>query len=204
MIYFYARVSSREQNLARQLEAAKQFPVDRIFQDKESGKDFNRTAYQEMKRILVSGDTVIVKSLDRLGRNKEATKEEMKWFKENHIILRVLDLPTTMIEYPAGQEWVMEMINNILVEVISTIAEQERRTIRSRQREGIDAMPLVNGKRYSTKKHTAYGRKPLSDSDEIMMRIELGESWDEIGISRASWYRYRKMLGVTSADEFPA
>lgn len=198
MIYFYARVSSREQNLARQLEAAKQFTVDRIFQDKESGKDFNRTAYQEMKSMLLPGDTVIVKSLDRLGRNKEATKDEMKWFKDHHVILRVLDLPTTMIEYPAGQEWVMEMINNILVEVISTIAEQERVTIHSRQREGIDAMPTVNGKRYSTKKHTTYGRKPLSDDEDIMMRIELGETWDEIGISRASWYRYRKSLGISA------
>ena len=194
MIYFYARVSSREQNLARQLEAAKQFTPDKVFQDKESGKDFNRTAYQEMKAVLQPGDTVIVKSLDRLGRNKEATKDELRWFREHHVLLRILDLPTTMIEYPEGQEWVMEMINNILIEVLGTIAEQERKTIRTRQREGIDAMPVRNGKHYSTKKGSYYGRKPLSDDDDLMMRIELGETWEDLGISRASWYRYRKQI----------
>ena len=190
MIYLYARVSTKEQNLARQLENAKQFNPDRIFEDKQSGKNFNREAYQEMKSILVQGDTVIVSSLDRLGRNKEATKEELRWFKNHGILLRVLDLPTTLIEYPKGQEWIMEMINNILIEVMSTVDEQERHRIRKRQREGIDAMPVVNGKRWSTKRNKAYGR-PVTLDEETLQKIRNGISYEELGISRATWYRHR-------------
>lgn len=190
MIYLYARVSTKEQNLARQLENAKQFNPDRIFEDKQSGKNFNREAYQEMKSILVQGDTVIVSSLDRLGRNKEATKEELRWYKSHGILLRVLDLPTTLIEYPKGQEWIMEMINNILIEVMSTVDEQERHRIRKRQREGIDAMPVVNGKKWSTKRNKAYGR-PITLDEETLQKIKEGISYEELGISRATWYRHR-------------
>ena len=190
MIYLYARVSTKEQNLARQLENAKQFKPDRIFEDKQSGKNYNREAYQEMKSVLVQGDTVIVSSLDRLGRNKEATKEELRWFKEHGILLRVLDLPTTLIEYPPGQEWIMEMINNILIEVISTVDEQELHRIKKRQREGIDAMPVKNGKKWSTKRNKAYGR-PITLDEETLQKIKEGISHEELGISRATWYRHR-------------
>ena len=186
----YARVSTKEQNLARQLENAKQFNPDKIFEDKQSGKNFNREAYQEMKSILVQGDTVIVSSLDRLGRNKEATKEELRWYKSHGILLRVLDLPTTLIEYPKGQEWIMEMINNILIEVMSTVDEQELVRIKKRQREGIDAMPVVNGKKWSTKRNKAYGR-PITLDEETLQKIKEGISYEELGISRATWYRHR-------------
>ena len=66
-------------------------------------------------------------------------KKELQWFKDNGIILKVIDIPTTMIEIGDGQEWIRDMINNILIEVLSSIAEEERRTIRQRQKEGIDA-----------------------------------------------------------------
>ena len=82
---------------------------------------------------------VVIKSLDRLSRNKEHITQELRYFKEHHIQVRVIDLPTTMIQLPTGQEWVFEMINNILIEVLSSIAEQERLTIRQRQAEGIAA-----------------------------------------------------------------
>ena len=92
MIYGYVRVSSKDQNLARQLETMKSYKnVDKVFCDKQSGKNFDRESYQQMKEILVSGDEVIVKSLDRLGRNKEQTKDEIKWFKENGIALRIFE-----------------------------------------------------------------------------------------------------------------
>ena len=115
--YFYGRVSSKEQSLERQLESARKYKdIDKVFPDKQSGKDFNREKYIEMKKVLARGDEVIVHSLDRLGRNKEAIKEELAWFKENGVIVRILDVPTTLIEYPDGQEWVMDMVNNILIE----------------------------------------------------------------------------------------
>ena len=138
----YARVSSTEQNLARQLvELKKYVPEENIVTDKQSGKDLNRPGYQALKGALGlrRGDVLVIKSLDRLSRNKQEMKQELEWFKEHGIRLEVIDLPTTMIQLSDGQEWIQEMVNNILIEVLSSIAEQERNTIRKRQREGIDA-----------------------------------------------------------------
>lgn len=137
----YARVSSTSQNLARQLEELKHYVEEsNIVVDKASGKDLNRTGFQALKGPLGlrKGDTLVIKSLDRLSRNKADIKNELEWFKENQVNLQILDLPTTMIQLPKGQEWIRDMINNIIIEVMSSIAEQERLTIRQRQREGID------------------------------------------------------------------
>ena len=162
--FYYARVSSREQNLDRQLEAFKKLGADEreIICDKESGKNLERTGYQALKNAMLrSGDTLIVKSLDGLSRNKMDIKNELQYFKENNIRLKVIDLPTTMMDLPEGQEWVFDMVNNILIEVLGTIAEQERATIRKRQREGIDAAKA---------KGMHLGRP----------RIEKPDNWDEV------------------------
>jgi len=140
--YYYARVSSKDQNLDRQISAFMALGASErdIITDKESGKDLNRPGYQALKNaILRPGDTLVVKSLDRLSRNKTDIHNELQYFKENGIRVKVIDLPTTMMDLPEGQEWVFEMVNNILIEVLGTIAEQERATIRSRQAEGIAA-----------------------------------------------------------------
>lgn len=140
--YYYARVSSKEQNLDRQIAAFKALGATErdIITDKESGKDLERTGYQALKNAMLRrGDTLVIKSLDRLSRNKADIKNELQFFKDNGIRLKVIDLPTTMMELPQGQEWVFEMVNNILIEVLGTIAEQERETIRKRQAEGIEA-----------------------------------------------------------------
>ena len=140
--YGYARVSSKEQNLDRQLIALREQGISErdIVMDKESGKDFDRQGYQSLKTTMLRpGDTLVVKSLDRLSRNKRDIKKELEYFKEHQIRLKVLDLPTTMMELPEDQAWVFEMVNNILIEVLGTIAEQERTTIKQRQAEGIAA-----------------------------------------------------------------
>ena len=140
--FYYARVSSKEQNLDRQLAAFASLGASErdIVTDKESGKDFNRQGYTALKTAMLrSGDTLVIKSLDRLSRNKADIKNELQFFKDQGIRLKVLDLPTTLIEYPSGQEWVLDMVNNILIEVLSSIAQQERETIRQRQAEGIAA-----------------------------------------------------------------
>lgn len=141
MIYGYMRVSTKSQNLNRQEDALLEFGVekDNIFADKESGKNFDREKYQEMKSILKRNDVLVIKELDRLGRNKEMVKEELEYFKNNGIRVKILNIPTTLIDFPEGQEWVMDMVNNILLEVMSSIAEEERRKIKTRQAEGIAA-----------------------------------------------------------------
>lgn len=197
MIYFYGRVSTVEQNLARQLEEAASFKnIDKVFCDKASGKTFrNRPEYEKMKSLLVRGDEVVVKELDRLGRNKEETKREIQWFKDNGLILRILELPTTLIDFN-GQEWIAEMINNMLIEVLATLAEQEVKKIDRRRAEGIAAMPVVNGKKISTKTGRFTGRPVIElgeDFQNLLKKQKDGEltvteCCKTLGISRSTWY----------------
>lgn len=149
-IFGYARVSSVGQNLDRQIDVLKQYvPEENIVVDKKSGKDLNREGYLALKGALGlrQGDVLVIKSLDRLSRNKAELQEELRWMKKNGIQLRVIDLPTTMVDFENGTEWIREMINNLIIEVISSIAEQERISIRQRQREGIDSAK-AKGKRF--------------------------------------------------------
>jgi len=139
-VFAYARVSTKEQNLDRQLKAFADLGIAEreIIVDKESGKNFDRKGYQSLKNgMLRAGDTLYITALDRLSRNKADIKAELEHFKAQNIRLKVLDLPTTLMELPEGQEWVFEMVNNILIEVLGTIAEQERATTKQRQAEGI-------------------------------------------------------------------
>ena len=140
--FYYARVSSREQNLDRQINAFTALGATErdIITDKQSGKDLNRSGYNALKTAMLRrGDTLVILSLDRLSRNKTDIKNELQYFRDNGIRLKVLDLPTTMLDFPDGQEWVFEMVNNILIEVLGTIAQQERETIHTRQQAGIQA-----------------------------------------------------------------
>lgn len=192
--FYYARVSSCEQNLDRQLEAFRKLGADErdIITDKESGKSLDRPGYQALKTAMLrSGDTLVVKSLDRLSRNKTDIKNELQFFKDNGIRLKVIDLPTTMMELPEGQEWVFEMVNNILIEVLGTIAEQERETIRHRQREGIEAAKAKG-------KHLGRPRavKP-KNWDEVIARWRSGEitaceAWRILDIRKTAFYRMLK------------
>ena len=144
-IFGYIRVSSKEQNLDRQIDSLKQYvPNERdIFADKLSGKDFNRPAYQTLKMMVRPGDTIYIHEMERLGRNKEEIKNELEYFKGKGVYIRILNLPTTLIDYSQFdsklQKMLMELVNNILIEVLATMAETERDNIRKRQREGIDA-----------------------------------------------------------------
>ena len=147
-IYGYARVSTREQNLDRQIIALQQYGIsDRdIVTDKESGKTLDRDGYTFLKnRLLRDGDVLVVKSLDRLSRNKNHIKQELEYFKSRNIRVMVLDIQTTLIDPPEGQEWIIEMINTILIEVLASMAEQERLTTHACQQEGI-AAAKVKGK----------------------------------------------------------
>lgn len=192
--FYYARVSTREQNLDRQLAAFRSLGADEreIITDKESGKNLDRPGYQALKTAMLRpGDTLVVKSLDRLSRSKADIRTELEYFKTNGIRLKVIDLPTTMMELPPGQEWVFEMVNNILIEVLGTIAEQERETIRRRQREGIDAAK-ANGKHL--------GRPAVvkpSNWDDVIPEWRAGhitarEAMRQLGMKRTTFYQLIK------------
>ncbi|HDR7648178.1 recombinase family protein (plasmid) [Bacillus mycoides] len=145
--FAYMRVSSKDQNLDRQYEALKGYVTseDYIYSDKASGKDMEREGFQNMLKAMRSGDTLYIKSIDRLGRNKELIKDYLEQFKKRGIRVKIIDLPTTMQDVPAGQEWAIEMINNIIIEVYTAMAEQERQNIKQRQSEGI-AVAKAKGK----------------------------------------------------------
>lgn len=140
MNWGYVRVSSTEQNLDRQFEALKQYvEVDNIYSDKASGKDFERDGFKNLMKALRKGDTLYIKSIDRLGRNKELIKQYLEQLKKKGVRVKVIDIPTTMQDFPEGQDWVLDMVTNILIEVYTSIAENERVTINQRQKEGIAA-----------------------------------------------------------------
>lgn len=190
-IFGYARVSSKEQNLDRQIEQLKEYaPIENILMDKSSGKDMVRPAYQALKGALGlrKGDTLVITSLDRLSRNKEDMKKELQWFQENEIRLKVLDLPTSLIEVPEGQEWIREMINNILIEVLASMAEQERLTIRKRQREGIEAAK-AKGKHLGRPKLQLPKEFPGVYQRWEQNKVTAVDAAKELGISRSSFYR---------------
>lgn len=188
--YFSARVSSKDQNLARQLEVAKQYgiPEENVFCDKITGRRKDRPEYDRMKSLLVKGDEVYFKELDRIGRDKSLIKDELKWFKDRGIIVRILNVPTTLTDYK-GQEWLFDMVNNILIEVLGTIAEQEWNKTKERREEGIAAMPIVDGRRVSSKTGRGFGR----EAKELDLTLQEGETITEackrLGIDRSTYYR---------------
>ena len=164
----YARVSTSEQNLDRQLQALEQYvEPDMIVTDKASGKSLNRPGYQSLKigiGKLVEGDILYITSLDRLSRNKEDLKRELQYFKEKGVQVKILDMPTTLTDFPTEQAWIGDMITNIMIEVLSSIAQNERETTRQRQLEGLAAMPTdsTTGKKVSRRTGKPVGRPPIT------------------------------------------
>ena len=193
--YGYARVSTREQNLDRQiLELKKYIPDERdSICDKESGKDLERPGYRSLRETLLRpGDTLIVKSLDRLSRSKADIKAELEYYRQIGVRVQILDLPTTMIDWPEGQELIGEMVNNILIEVFGMIAEQERQTIRKRQAEGI-AAARAKGKHLG---------RPRAEFPSDWARvygiwksggISAAQAMRELGVTKSTFYKLAKM-----------
>lgn len=206
MKYFLGRVSGKEQNLARQLKVAREkfdIPDENVYCDKITGSSFDRPQYNALKAIVQEGDEVIVKEFDRFGRNKEEMKRELEWFKRKGVIVRILDIPTTLIDFK-DQTWVLEMVNNILIEVLGAVAEQERKKTKQRQAEGIAAMPVVDGKRVSVKIGRGFGRPASEIDDERFEKlaqkqkdglITVADCCRELGISWSTGYDRTRKVG---------
>ena len=192
--YYYARVSTTEQNLDRQLDIFHSLGAeDRdIITDKQSGKDLDRPGYTALKTtILRPGDTLIIKSLDRLSRSKLDIKNELQYFKDNNIRIKVIDLPTTMLDLPEEQSWVIDMVNNILIEVLSSIAEQEYHTIHKRQSEGI-AAAKAKGKHLGRPKLIKPENWDFVISEYRLSRITAKEAMTRLNLKRSSFYKLLK------------
>lgn len=193
-VYYYARVSTGEQNLDRQIEAFKELGANDkyIICDKASGKDIDRPNYLMLRNSLLrSGDTLVVKSLDRLSRRKADIKNELEYYKSIGVRVKIMDLPTTMVDID-GQEWIVEMVNNIIIEVLSSIAEQERKTTKQRQKEGIEA---------AHKKGKHLGRPNVTFPDNWQENYDIWrsgqitatEAMQRMGLTRSSFYKLVKI-----------
>lgn len=186
----YARVSTTDQNLDRQIKAIKDFcpeiKDEDIFKDKKTGRNFeDRQEYNIMKRVLRVGDTLIIKDTERLGRNKQKVKSELSWFKDHDIRLRILSLPTTLMDIE-GNEWVLEMVSTILVEVFTSLDENDYLARRAKQAEGIAI---------AKEKGVYKGRKPLSiDKNKF---AEVYRRWKIEGQFTA--VEAQKLLGLTNS-----
>lgn len=140
MNYGYARVSSKDQNERRQLDALLDFGVQRekIYVDKQSGKDFNREKYKRLVQKMQKGDTLIIKSIDRLGRNYDEILEQWRILtKEKQIAIVVLDMP--LLDTGQAKDLTGTLIADIVLQLLSYVAQTERELIRQRQAEGIAA-----------------------------------------------------------------
>ena len=148
MIYGYARVSSADQNEARQLIALKEagVPEDNIYVDKLSGKNFDRPAWKRMKRKVKKGDVVFIKSLDRMGRDYKDVQDQWRTLnKGKGVDIVILDMP--LLDTRAEKNLVGTLISDIVLQLLAFVAQTERENIRQRQREGIDAA-MARGVRF--------------------------------------------------------
>ena len=183
MEYGYIRVSTREQNEQRQLIALRAFGIEeeRIFMDKQSGKDFARKGYRRLIRKLKNGDTLVIKSIDRLGRNYEEILEQWRIItKEKQAAIVVLDMP--LLDTRQSRDLTGTLIADIVLQLLSYVAQTEREFIRQRQAEGIAAAER-NGVRF--------GRKPMERPAAFCV---LRKQWQDQKISaRAA----EKQLGIT-------
>jgi len=198
--YGYIRVSTKEQNEDRQLIALRQIsiPEGNIFMDKQSGKDFDRPQYKKLVRKLKKDDLLYIKSIDRLGRNYEEIQNQWRVLtKEKGIDIVVLDMP--LLDTRRGKDLMGTFLSDIVLQVLSFVAENERTNIRQRQAEGIAA---------AKKRGVQFGRpyvRPPDDFSAIIAEWEKGqltfqEALDRSELSQATFYRrlreFRLMNGV--------
>ncbi len=190
MKYGYVRVSTREQNEERQVIALMEYGVSikNIYVDKQSGKDFHRPNYCKMIRKLRSGDTVVIKSIDRLGRNYDEIL--MQWrtiTKEKQVYIVVLDMP--LLNTETNRDLTGTLIADIVLQLLSYVAETERTFIRQRQAEGIAA---------AQKRGVKFGRRPKKrpeSFDELKNKylnreISAREAASQLEITHSTFLRW--------------
>lgn len=191
----YARISSVTQHEDRQIKKLLEFGLDErnIIVDKESGKTLERENYQLLKtKLLRAGDTLVIEELDRLARKKIYIKRELEEFKAMGVGVKILDIPTTLIEFKEETKWIQEMITNILIEVLGGFAEEERHKILKRQREGIDV---------ALEKGVKFGRPQVQlpeDWERVIALVENKEitsveAMSLLNLKKTTYYKLRKM-----------
>lgn len=208
-IYGYARVSTKDQNLARQLKDFTEMGIERRFViiDEQSGKDFNRRGYNTLvgteltAPLLHEGDLLVMHSIDRMGRDYTEIQEQWKYI--THTLkanIKVLDMP--LLDTSVSKDSLdNRFIADLTLQILAYVAEKERQNINTRQRQGIASMPIVNGKRVSSKTGNATGRPAAEFPEEWEMHytewksgnITAKKYMDDMKLKRTTFYKLVKM-----------
>ena len=200
------RVSSNEQNEARQLKAFREcgIEIDEVFGDKMSGKSMDRPGYQKMLEKLEPGDLVIFSSLDRMSRSYDDIAEEWRYItKEKGADILILDM-RDLLDTRKGKDLIGTLISDIVVKLLSYVAETERQNIKKRQAEGIAAMPVdESGRKVSKKTGRGFGRqeKRPENFTEVLRKqrageLSLKEALTLTGVGRTRWYELAREATV--------
>lgn len=199
MIIGYARTSSSTQNLERQIQQLKEFGCKHIYTDQLSGKDFKRSGYQDMKNFIRSEDTLVIQSLSRLGRSKKGLLQEWEELTNKNINIVVLDMPILDTRKYEDLEGVGQLVTDIVLQLLSWMVEEERKTIRETQRQGIE-LAKQQGK-YTGRKikyHANATGKDKAVYEKIVRLLEQKKSVIDIhrdtDVSRNTIYRIKREL----------
>lgn len=204
MIYGYHRTSTKEQHLDRGINEITTYcelnslTLEKIYMDQQTGKNFNRPRYQILKEdVLRPGDELIITEVDRLGRNKQETLNELQYYQKNNIRVRILELPTTLIDISkmdnSMAQMLMETVNNMLIELYAAMAQAEIEKKEKRQREGIDAMKARGD-------WDLYGRPPITQPknwNDVYVSWTAGEmtavrAMELTGLKKSTFYKFVK------------
>lgn len=191
-VFGYARVSSKDQNEERQLVAFKEYGIDErdIYIDKQSGKDFNRQQYNVLKNVLRENDLLVIKSIDRLGRNYNMIIDEWKDITKNiKADIVVIDMP--LLDTRNNKDLLGTFISDLVLQILSYVAEQERSFIKQRQKEGISSAKS-NGIKFGRPKI----EKPSNYNEIIELwknkKIKSKEAMEMLGLKPNTFYNLLK------------
>lgn len=199
MIFGYARVSTKDQNLDHQIKELENFGGDRIFQEKQSGKNFERPIYKEMRSNMRFGDVLVVHDLSRFGRNKQEIKEEWEGLIKEEIDIVVLNMPILDTRKYKELEGVGQLVSDLVLTLLSWMVDEERERIKIAQKEGIEIAKKEGKFRGGEKKYHAgaTGKDKVIYDKVIQLLKEKNSVMDihrEVGISRNTIYSIKKQL----------
>ena len=215
-VYGYHRTSTTEQHLDRGVRAIREFCAARgweladLYTDQQTGRHFDRPEYRFMRRRLLPGDILILSELDRLGRNKEDTLKELRYFQERGVRVMILEIPTTLLDDSALDDQmanlILQTVNQMLIEMYAVFAQAEMEKREKRQREGIEAMKARGD-------WARYGRPrklDLATFGEAYEKVKAGQMrptacMRQLGLTKPTFYRYkqqweREHQGFNSTD----
>ncbi len=188
MEYGYIRVSTKEQNEDRQVIALREYGVNRIYMDKQSGKDFNRPNYQKLLRKMKSGDTLVIKSIDRLGRNYDEILEQWRTItKEKQAYIVVLDMP--LLNTKQNRDLTGTLIADIVLQLLSYVAQTEREFIRQRQAEGI-AAAKAKGVKFGRAPMVRPARYEMMKAQFLGHQISARAAAKQLGVTHSTFLRW--------------